>query len=109
MLQPEYLPKLLTHLEEGQALLKLVQEEIAKAPLSPFDTPLHYLELPHRVVATLRRRGIKTAGELTEMTEDDLLKLSYIGEVKVAQIKDVLGGLGLSLAGLPDGSKSLRL
>jgi DNA-directed RNA polymerase subunit alpha len=55
------------------------------------------LELAKRAQNCLEAAGIKTIGQLLEMTAEDLLKLKSLGEKSLVQIVDKLGSMGLYL------------
>ena len=69
-------------------------------------TPVEELKLPPRAAASLQREGLRTAGQVAAKTEDDLLAIDGIGPASLVDIKDKLGELGLSLAGLPSAAAS---
>jgi len=55
------------------------------------------LELSKRAYNCLEAAGIKTIGQLLEMTAEDLLKLKSFGEKSLVEIVDKLGAMGLYL------------
>lgn len=61
--------------------------------------PIEDLELPVRPYNCLKQIGVKTIGELIECSEAELLKLRNFGEKSLAEIKEKLDPLGLSIRG----------
>jgi len=60
--------------------------------------PIEELNLPVRAFAGLKREGIRTLGELSARTENDLLMIEGLGPQSVREIKQRLAGQGLQLA-----------
>ena len=54
------------------------------------------LDLSVRSYNCLKRASIQTVLELTEMTEDDMMKVKNLGKKSLKEIKDKLAGIGLS-------------
>lgn len=63
------------------------------------DKSVDELELSIRTSNALRNAQIFTIGDLTKLSESDLLKKQNTGRKSVNEIKDVLGELGLELVG----------
>jgi len=61
------------------------------------DTTIEELELSVRSSNCLKRAGINNVGELTEKTEDDLMKVRNLGKKSLLEIKDKLNELDLKL------------
>ena len=61
------------------------------------ETTIEELELSVRSSNCLKRAGINTVGELTNKTEDDLMKVRNLGKKSLQEIKDKLHELELSL------------
>ncbi len=61
------------------------------------DTTIEELELSVRSSNCLKRAGINNVGELTEKTEDDLMKVRNLGKKSLQEIKDKLHELDLKL------------
>lgn len=66
-------------------------------------TPISELELSVRSANCLREAKILTIGELVEKSPQELLKYRNFGKKSLAEIEELLKGMGLSL-GLPSGS-----
>jgi DNA-directed RNA polymerase alpha subunit len=58
--------------------------------------PIDVLDLRIRVTLTLIRNGILCVGDLTDMTEEEVLKLWYMGKVSTNEVKEKLEERGLS-------------
>lgn len=61
------------------------------------DTTIEELELSVRSSNCLKRAGINTVEELTQKTEDDLMKVRNLGKKSLQEIKDKLQELDLDL------------
>ena len=61
------------------------------------DMPVADLDLSVRANNCLDSAGIRTVGELTRMTESDLLKIRSFGKTSLLEIKRKLSELGVSL------------
>ena len=62
-------------------------------------TPIAELELSVRSANCLREAKIHTIGELVEKSPSELLKYRNFGKKSLAEIEELLKGMGLSLAG----------
>ena len=60
------------------------------------NTEVENLELSCRSYNCLKRAGITTILELTEMTEEDMMKIKNLGKKSLKEIKDKLLAMGLS-------------
>jgi DNA-directed RNA polymerase subunit alpha len=65
------------------------------------EMPIADLDLSVRASNCLDSAGIRTVGELVNMSEADLLKIRSFGKTSLREIKRKLEDLGLSLAGEP--------
>ena len=61
------------------------------------ETTIEELDLSVRSSNCLKRAGINTVEELTNKTEDDLMKVRNLGKKSLQEIKDKVDELGLSL------------
>jgi DNA-directed RNA polymerase subunit alpha len=61
------------------------------------DKSVEELELSVRSYNCLKNAGIKTIRQLVERTEAEMLKTKNFGRKSLNEIKDILGGMGLSL------------
>ena len=58
---------------------------------------LEELEIPARVLSSLKKGEIETVSDLVQKTEEELLELKNMGQKSIDEIKDLLTRLGLSL------------
>ena len=65
-------------------------------------TPIGELELSVRSANCLREAKIHTIGELVEKSPQELLKYRNFGKKSLAEIEELLKGMGLALAGIAD-------
>jgi DNA-directed RNA polymerase subunit alpha len=72
---------------------KAADEELIKK----LNTPIQELELSVRASNCLESAKIETVGQLTKMTETDLLKIRSFGKTSLREVKRKLADLGLSL------------
>ncbi len=72
------------------------------------DTPVEELELSVRSSNCLRNANIRTIGDLTRRTEDEIAKTRNFGKKSLQEIKDKLQERGLSL-GMKDYSVLRKL
>jgi DNA-directed RNA polymerase subunit alpha len=61
------------------------------------DMPIEELDLSVRSFNCLKRAGINTVGELTNKTDDDMMKVRNLGKKSLEEVKERLQALGLSL------------
>lgn len=78
--------------EEPEEEKKIDEELLAKLRM-----PISELELSVRSANCLREAKINTIGELVQKTEMEMLKYRNFGKKSLAEINEILKGLGLSL------------
>jgi DNA-directed RNA polymerase subunit alpha len=78
--------------EEPEEEKKIDEELLAKLRM-----PISELELSVRSSNCLREAKINTIGELVQKTEMEMLKYRNFGKKSLAEINEILKGLGLSL------------
>jgi DNA-directed RNA polymerase subunit alpha len=61
------------------------------------DMPIEELDLSVRSFNCLKRAGINNVGQLTERTDEDMMKVRNMGKKSLAEVKQKLAALGLSL------------
>jgi DNA-directed RNA polymerase subunit alpha len=61
------------------------------------DMPIEELDLSVRSFNCLKRAGINTVGELTNKTDEDMMKVRNLGKKSLEEVKEKLAALGLSL------------
>jgi DNA-directed RNA polymerase subunit alpha len=70
-------------------------------------TPISELELSVRSANCLREAQIRTIGDLVQKSTNELLKYRNFGKKSLAEIEELLAGMGLSLGmSLPDQAKT---
>jgi DNA-directed RNA polymerase alpha subunit len=65
--------------------------ELEATPELPDDTPIREVRFPTRIKDALFAAGLKTVGEVREMSDASLLALPDFGKTSVAQLRDLLG------------------
>ena len=76
--------------------------ELEPTPELPDDTPIREVHFPARVKDALFATGLKTVGEVREISDEKLLALPDFGKASVAQLRETLG-LPSSAGGRPTG------
>jgi DNA-directed RNA polymerase subunit alpha len=61
------------------------------------EMTIEELDLSVRSYNCLKRAGINSVEELTEKTEDDMMKVRNLGKKSLQEVRDKLGELGQSL------------
>ncbi len=61
------------------------------------DMPIDELDLSVRSFNCLKRAGINTVRELTNKTDEDMMKVRNLGKKSLEEVKEKLGHLGLAL------------
>ena len=85
--------KLDTSTEDMEILVAKEEDQIAKA----LDLTIEELELSVRSFNCLKRASINTVEELTQRTEEDMMKVRNLGKKSLDEVKQKLAELGLSL------------
>lgn len=72
---------------------------LAAGTVSPriYDMPIEQLELSSRTYNCLKRSQITKVGQILEMNENELLSLRNFGHKSLAELRDRLAALGVSL------------
>jgi DNA-directed RNA polymerase alpha subunit len=65
--------------------------EIEPTPELPDDTPIREVQFPTRIKNALFAAGLKTVGEVREMSDEALLSLPDFGKSGVARLRETLG------------------
>jgi DNA-directed RNA polymerase alpha subunit len=65
--------------------------EIEPTPELPDDTPIREVGFPTRTKNALFAAGVKTVGEVREMSDEALLSLPNFGMASVAHLRETLG------------------
>ena len=61
------------------------------------EMPIDELDLSVRSFNCLKRAGINTVRELTNKTDEDMMKVRNLGKKSLEEVKEKLGHLGLGL------------
>src|ERR1700730_11425944 len=64
---------------------------IEPTPELPDDTQLDNVELPARIRNVLTAAGLKTVGEVREISDETLLSFQDLGTASVAHLRETLG------------------
>ena len=64
----------------------LIEKQIEDSP-APVDRAIEELDLNTRPFNCLKRAGIHTLRELTQMTEDDMIRIRNLGSKSIQEIK----------------------
>jgi len=64
---------------------------VSPRPELPDDTPLEALELAATIRQALRTAGLKTVGEVREVSDHELLDIQNVGIGSVAYLRETLG------------------
>jgi DNA-directed RNA polymerase alpha subunit len=65
--------------------------ELDPTPELPDDTPVREVRLPTRIKDALFAAGVKTVGQVREMSDEALLSLPDFGKASVAHLRETLG------------------
>jgi len=93
---------LLGHFEEFLKLqeltrdINIIKEEVEKADDDFSDKAIEELDLSVRSYNCLKRAGIQTIRELTQRSEEEMMKVRNLGKKSLKEIKDKLQALNLS-------------
>ncbi len=79
----------------GEGLFKVPVKE--EEPDERLETSVEELHLSTRSRKCMERLGIRTVGQLVQMTEKELLECPNFGDTSVEEVKDELAEMGLSL------------
>ncbi|MCJ1982061.1 DNA-directed RNA polymerase subunit alpha [Lactococcus piscium] len=82
--------------EVAQTADTLVDKNEVK-PERALDKVIEELDLSVRSYNCLKRAGINTVADLTDMSEPEMLKVKNLGRKSLVEVKDKLDSLGLSL------------
>ncbi len=94
----QILQKHLSLLENISYEVPTLEEPIPVDELSEkLSLSIEELDISQRALNSLKRMGITTIGDLVQMTEDELKSTKNIGRKALAEIKEALKQMGLSL------------
>lgn len=89
--------KLFTELTENVDKIEIMVEKEEESIDRLMEMTVEELDLSVRSYNCLKRAGINSVDELIKKTEEDLMKVRNLGKKSLAEIKEKLGELGLSL------------
>ena len=82
-------------------------EDTEEAPQDEMlGTPIEELELSVRSRRCMQSLGVQSLGELTDKTEDELLRCKNFGQTSLAEVREKLQAFGLNL--MPSGDQNLE-
>jgi DNA-directed RNA polymerase alpha subunit len=65
--------------------------ELDPTPELPDDTAVREVRFPTRIKSALFEAGVKTVGQVREMSDEALLSLPDFGKASVAHLRETLG------------------
>jgi DNA-directed RNA polymerase alpha subunit len=65
--------------------------ELAPTPELPDDTPIERVRFPTRIRNVLDIAGLRTVGDVREISDDTLLSFQDVGKGSVAYLRETLG------------------
>ncbi|CAM3498300.1 DNA-directed RNA polymerase subunit alpha [Hydrogenibacillus schlegelii] len=92
----EHLNLFVTLSGEGSSAEFMIEKEKDKRE-KVLELPIEELDLSVRSYNCLKRAGINTIGELTEKTEEDMMKVRNLGKKSLEEVIQKLASFGLSL------------
>jgi DNA-directed RNA polymerase alpha subunit len=87
---PRHCRNICQPIEIGQKA-KGEMSELEPTPELPDDTPIREVGFPTRTKNALFAAGLKTVGEVREMSDEALLSLPNFGKASVAHLRETLG------------------
>ncbi len=89
--------KLFVSLTDDVEKVEIMVEKEENERARILDMPIEELELSVRSFNCLKRAGINTVGQLTEKTDEEMIKVRNLGKKSLEEVKLKLAALGLSL------------
>lgn len=93
----DYLNVIVT-LDDASTKMDFMKEIEAEKEDKKLEKPIEELNLSVRSFNCLKRAGINTLGELTQKTEEEMLRVKNLGRKSLKEVKDKLEELDLSLS-----------
>lgn len=93
----DYLNVIIT-LDDVSTQIDFMKEIEVEKEDKKLEKPIEELDLSVRSFNCLKRAGINTLGELTQKTEEEMLRVKNLGRKSLKEVKDKLEELELSLA-----------
>ena len=85
----------LVSVSESAANMDFIRETTEEPTSKKGDTKIEQLDLSVRLFNSLKRSGITTVGELTRMTEEQVMRLRSLGRISFKELKEKLAEQGL--------------
>lgn len=82
--------------DEVLSMDNVMKEGTTEAPSKGQQTMIEDLDLSVRSYNCLKRAGIQTVDELTQKTEDEMMRVRNLGKKSLKEVKDKIQELGLS-------------
>ena len=89
--------KLFIGLTDGMDHVPIMVEKEEEEKDKILDMTIEELDLSVRSYNCLKRAGINTVYELTQKTEDDMMKVRNLGKKSLEEVEQKMEALGLSL------------
>lgn len=88
---------LLTHVNESVADMESVMKDVnGESPKNMQSMAIEDLDLSVRSYNCLKRAGIQTVEELTQRSEEEMMRVRNLGKKSLKEVKDKIYELGLS-------------
>lgn len=87
---------LFINLSDAAKEVKIISTDDKEPATTPGDTPIEELELSVRSYNCLKRAGISTVRELTEKSQEDMMKVRNLGRKSLDEVEAKLHELGLA-------------
>ena len=94
--------KLFIELAEGGQNFEIMAEKEEDVKDKVLEMSIEEMELSVRSFNCLKRAGINTAQELTQKTEDEMIKIRNLGKKSLDEVKNKLDEMGLGFASSDD-------
>ncbi|MDY5728098.1 MAG: DNA-directed RNA polymerase subunit alpha [Erysipelotrichaceae bacterium] len=90
--------QILTNIKDMGELGSLIKDDTADDTVKGTNMPIEELDLTVRSYNCLKRAGIENVDELTQRTEDEMLRIRNLGKKSFKEIKEKLQAIGKSFS-----------
>ena len=90
--------QILTNIKDMVELGSLIKDDTADDTVKGTNMPIEELDLTVRSYNCLKRAGIENVDELTQRTEDEMLRIRNLGKKSFKEIKEKLQAIGKSFS-----------
>ena len=90
--------QILTNIKDMGELGSLIKDDTADDTVKGTNMPIEELDLTVRSYNCLKRAGIENVDELTQRTEDEMLRIRNLGNKSFKEIKEKLQAIGKSFS-----------